>query len=390
MGKPLTQKSALWRAKDAHGDNYDLSELVYTKKLGLVKIGCSKHGWFDITYRDFTRKVAPRGCQKCSQEIYLESRVYWNAISRDDAEKRLKTKYPCYTFNMETYTVFSRPMEVVCNLHGTFVKTPSLMCNEGQGCPVCSSLANTTKRTKQLSERVDSANNVFADKFDYIQVPPNISNKTNFLITCKTHNHTFETNWNRHLSKGGLGGCPLCYKEKMRETHLQDTEDFVRISKANQLKDYGYSRSVYVDHKTPVEIECFTHGFFWQRADKHKIGQGCDLCVKNGFRNEKSGHLYVLQDNERVKVGITNRKVKTRISEINTGGGKFSLVSDYYYDSGYECRKHETELLNYMRSLYKNTEGSFDGVTESFEDVDISLVLQFIEQKRELYGRENI
>lgn len=381
MPKKLTQEEAIAKAVRTHGDKYDLSKLLYTGTKKLVRVGCVKHGWFDIIFRDFTKQKDAGGCQKCAWEDYLAVKERWNKISPEDAEKRLLEKYgDVYTFDMSTYISFSKPMSVYCPHHGVFQQSPSDMVNMSKSCPDCGKLLSASKRTKDIKTRVDEATARFGGKYSYHEAPVKTNNKTEFYITCTKHSNRFITSWNRHLNKGGLGCCVECYKEAMSEVHKQDTEDFIRISVAAHGYRYGYSRSVYVDHKTPVEIECYEHGFFWQRADKHKIGQGCDKCVKNGFRNNKPAHLYVLQDGLRVKVGITNRSVKTRLSEINIGGGKFSLVQSTKYVVGLDCRNHETKLLQYMRSLYKNTEGTFDGVTESFEDVDVSLVLEYVKE----------
>ncbi len=390
MPQPLTQEVALQRAKDAHGDLYDLSELVYKGKLGLVKVHCTKHSWFEIPYRNFTRKVNPSGCQKCSWEKYLEDKVAWNIVSKEEAEKRLLEKFKgIYTFDMDTYKSFSKPLNVNCTEHGDFEESPSNMCNMGKGCPDCGKLISVKKRTKDIKTRKDEAIAKYGNLYDYSEINGKISSKENFYITCTKHFNRFETTWNRHLVKEGSGGCQDCRRENMRKLHLHSTEDFIRISKANHTTKYDYSRAIYIDHKSLVEIGCYVHGFFWQRADKHKIGQGCDKCVKNGYRNDKPGNLYVLQEGLRVKVGITNRKVKTRLSEVNIGGGQFEIVDSFFYEEGIECRNTETDLLKFMRNFYKSTEGTFDGVTESFEDVDISLVLEFIREKRKTYAEKN-
>lgn len=389
MPKKLTQEEAMKRVIEAHGDKYDLSKLIYTTKMGWVNVKCDVHGWFDIIFRDFTKPIDARGCQKCSKEKYLKDKICWNVVSKDDAEKRLVEAYKdIYVFDMNTYVSFSKDMKVNCPEHGDFYESPSNMCNIGKGCPECGKFISSKKRTKDVKTRKDEAILKYGDRYSYSEVTKTVSNKENFFITCNKHNNRFETNWNRHLVKDGLGGCPDCRKESMRKTHLHNTETFIAISKRVQKVAYDYSRAIYIDHKSLVEIGCYIHGFFWQRADKHKIGQGCPNCAKNGFRNEKPGNLYVLKDSGRVKVGITNRKVKTRLSEVNIGGGKFVLAEEFYYDIGYDCRKHETELLQMMRGLYKNTEGTFDGVTESFEDVDLSLVINFIKEKRKIDGKE--
>ena len=75
MPLKLDQNSAVEKARKTHGDLYDLSEIVYTGSMGLVSVGCSKHGFFDICFRDFTKAKLARGCQACSKELYAETRA---------------------------------------------------------------------------------------------------------------------------------------------------------------------------------------------------------------------------------------------------------------------------------------------------------------------------
>ena len=56
------------------------------------------------------------------------------------------------------------------------------------------------------------------------------------------------------------------------------TEQFKE--KANKVKnfEYDYSKVIYVDNRTKVEILCKTHGSFFQAPDQHLGGSGCPKC----------------------------------------------------------------------------------------------------------------
>lgn len=54
-------------------------------------------------------------------------------------------------------------------------------------------------------------------------------------------------------------------------------EEFVRKGVEKHGEFYDYSRVVYTNNKTPVEIMCPIHGVFWQRPDVH-LRSGCMIC----------------------------------------------------------------------------------------------------------------
>ena len=69
------------------------------------------------------------------------------------------------------------------------------------------------------------------------------------------------------------------------------TEQFVEKAKQKHGDMYDYSKVVYINNKTKVEIICSIHGSFLKSPKKHFIGQGCLKCsniVKaNKFKSTK-------------------------------------------------------------------------------------------------------
>ena len=62
-------------------------------------------------------------------------------------------------------------------------------------------------------------------------------------------------------------------------------ETFIQKALTKHGEQYDYSRVVYVNNKTPVEIICPEHGVFYQRPDSHLVGKGCPFC---GLDKQKS------------------------------------------------------------------------------------------------------
>lgn len=104
---------------------------------------------------------------------------------------------------------------------------------------------------------------------------------------------------------------------------------------------YDYSKTVYINTKTPIIIKCNTcNEEFLQKPVNHLQGRGC-TCLKCGYTktdwinvcNKANSNplLYILKvynDNENfIKIGITKNKLKTRF--------KGKLEMPYNYESLY-------------------------------------------------------
>lgn len=88
-------------------------------------------------------------------------------------------------------------------------------------------------------------------------------------IICPEHGEFWQTP-NKHL----MGrGCPKC-NGGVRLT----TEGFVRKAKERHGDRYDYSKVVYTNASTCVEIICREHGSFMQKPSLHLQGGGCPIC----------------------------------------------------------------------------------------------------------------
>lgn len=56
-------------------------------------------------------------------------------------------------------------------------------------------------------------------------------------------------------------------------------ENFIEKARLKHGNKYDYSKVIYANNKTPVEIICPKHGAFWQRPDSHLHGKGCMFCA---------------------------------------------------------------------------------------------------------------
>ena len=79
----------------------------------------------------------------------------------------------------------------------------------------------------------------------------------------------------------------------MKGKRLTQDELIANFCKVHSNR-YDYSRVSF--HKTyeKVCIICFVHGEFWQRANSHAAGRGCQKCArdKNSFISEEREKIF--------------------------------------------------------------------------------------------------
>lgn len=93
-------------------------------------------------------------------------------------------------------------------------------------------------------------------------------------IICKEHG-VFRQKPNNHLN--GYG-CPKCGKIKFSNKIFNK---FIEKAKILHENKYDYSKVVYVNISTNVDIICPKHGIFKQSPNNHLKGCGCPYCKES-------------------------------------------------------------------------------------------------------------
>ena len=109
------------------------------------------------------------------------------------------------------------------------------------------------------------------------------------------------------------------------------------IAKAHEVHGdkYDYSKTEYVNSKTPICIICPEHGEFWQKPYVHLSGCGCEECAKIKRKNTKTSKR------------ISYIEAKTKIKD-------FGINSQNDYLSIYETDLQPLNFPKYPNSAYKN------------------------------------
>jgi hypothetical protein len=174
-----------------------------------------------------------------------------------------------YDYSCVQYVNTSTKIQIKCRIHGIFPQTPNQHLGK-HGCPECGGSLKPSR--EQFIER---AIRIHGDKYDYSEVNY-VNARTNISITCRKHG-IFEITPDHHLNR--RLGCYECKKEEIAATTRPLREaSFIERSEAIHRGKYDYSKVVYINNFTDVQIICPEHGPFPQRPANHIKGAGCPTC----------------------------------------------------------------------------------------------------------------
>jgi very-short-patch-repair endonuclease len=254
-----------------------------------------------------------------------------------------------YDYSLVEYVSNSVKVNIICPIHGSFMKRPTKHVNGGQGCPKCVSEELGNKQRKTIDKFVSESKKIHGDKYDYSLVEY-VTNRTKVNIICPVHGE-FEQTPGNHL-KGK--GCRYC-----GGTSKMDTNQFIHKAKLIHGDKYDYKNTKYVNSQTKVNITCPVHGEFEQTPNNHlSKNQGCYTCLgkcdntncfienSNSIHGDKYDYTLVNYINNNTKVKI--------ICPIH---GEFEQTPNSH-TSGCGCpkcgnglSKSEGELSDYITSL---------------------------------------
>jgi len=121
---------------------------------------------------------------------------------------------------------------------------------------------------------IERSMNKHGNKYDYSETDyTGIFNK--LIIICSEHGKFLQTA-NDHLNGNGCQECAKINKFKKLDKVL---EDFKKV----HGNKYDYSKVIYKNSRTPIEIICPIHGSFFQQPNGH-LSYGCVKCSNDKFR----------------------------------------------------------------------------------------------------------
>lgn len=191
-------------------------------------------------------------------------------------EQLYGNRYDC---SKAKYSNWDSEVEIVCPDHGSFFRTPRELLPRKQGCPTC---IDNARRAKLLVEFICRASKLYDGLYDYKAFEYD-SYYTPGKIVCPEHG-LFWQSPERHLLHGT--GCKSCAKRKKIASLRKSLADFIAESILEHGNKFDYSKVIYLDTRTKIEIVCPVHGSFWQSPAKHLSGHGCSRCTKKISESE--------------------------------------------------------------------------------------------------------
>ena len=173
-----------------------------------------------------------------------------------------------YDYSRTVYKNNREKVIIICPEHGEFSQSPEKHLS-GHGCPIC---GGTKKNTKDSF--IEKARKVHGNKYNYSKVEY-VTNKKKVCIICPEHGEFWQDPHN-HL-KGR--GCPIC-GNKIHKSTKYTTDTFITAAKNIHGNKYDYTRVVYKNLNSPVEIICPEHGSFFQSPYLHLSGSLCPICSR--------------------------------------------------------------------------------------------------------------
>lgn len=253
------------RSREAHGNFYDYSKVVYETARKKVCIVCPIHGEF---WQEPYNHIEGHGCAKCRADDNSVRNTNTKERFAATANERHDNRYE---YNKVVYRSASENVIITCPKHGDFPMAPNVHLN-GVGCPKCKKEEGAIRvKLVGFNKLLEENKSLHGEMYLY--------DKTNYsaynvevTITCKLHGDFLITP-EKH-SKGY--GCPACGKGV--QMHKGDLEYFINKARTVHGDKYDYSKSVYINNATKLIIICPIHGEFLQSPNKHLNGCGCRLC----------------------------------------------------------------------------------------------------------------
>ena len=214
-------------------------------------------------------------------------------ISKNNYERLFNLKYNnFYDYSKFIYINKKTKGIIICPIHGEFLMTPSGHYYSKYGCPKCANVKKKESFKKfLLSENYINPNKLNTETFkikativhghntygywlvDYI------NSTTKVLIYCYECKEYF---WQRPDSHLSGRGCKKCSSKKSNGFWKRLTlEDYIKECNIIHNNFYDYSKSMYINERSLIEVICPIHGSFWINARNHKKGSGCPHCKKS-------------------------------------------------------------------------------------------------------------
>lgn len=305
MPKQLTTEKFIEKSKKIHGDKFDYSEVVYNGIRNKIKIKCKKCN--TINTQTPMDNLQGCGCRTCKYKNILKCGKDIVNIGN----KIHKNKYAYPSINLHDKYKNSDVLIIKCDIHGNFNQSINSHL-QGYGCKKC----GIGKNKMSQNEFMEKAKKVHKNKYDYTQTKYDKSN-LHLNIICPIHG-MFKIIAGEHLNGSGCKKCA----DNNRKISI---ENFIKIVNKIHNNKYDYSKTIYTNIHTKINIICPIHGKFSITPASHIHSKvGCKKC-KNGNSSKKE-----IEFLNKVGIPIDDRQIK--INNYIVDGVKENVIYEFLGD----------------------------------------------------------
>lgn len=173
-------------------------------------------------------------------------------------------------YNNFIYNGAKAPAVVTCKKHGNFTIIPMAFLKRADSSSPCPDCIHDEK----FRRFIFMSHEAHGNKYDYSKVDF-VNTNREVEIICPIHGSFFQKPYQHY---GKKNRCYQCAKDTEKNT----THYFIKMSKDRHGNKYDYSKSIYINNKTKIEIICPVHGSFFQRPGSHFLdGHGCNKCIRD-------------------------------------------------------------------------------------------------------------
>ena len=189
-------------------------------------------------------------------------------------QRAIKIHGNTYDYSKVNYINSKISVIIICPIHGEFSIIPNNHLSSKRGCQECSFEIKKFNLSKTQEQFIQDAIEIHGLKYDYSKVKYNGA-FTKVIIICPIHGSFIITPHN-HLHKRGCKECGLTRRNK---SFCKTIDQFIKESIQVHGLINDYSKVIYINSKTKVEIICKKHNkSFWQFPNNHLAGNGCPIC----------------------------------------------------------------------------------------------------------------
>jgi len=198
--------------------------------------------------------------------------------TKEFVEKVKKIHRDKYDYSNSKYVGIKFAIEIFCKKHKTlFTQRVEDHINGKVGCRECSKEKYKNKRLCTTEDFINKANKIHKNKFDYSLVEY-VGNNKKVVIKCPIHKEFWQTPVNHLKGKS----CPKCAGKN------QTLEEIIIQANKTHNNKYDYSKVIYKNKSTNVNIICPIHGDFFMTFKNHILhSQNCPKCAKRSLTEQE-------------------------------------------------------------------------------------------------------